>query len=118
MSRRPPFMIVSDMELLHPTSKTHKERSWKAFLAGGTRHSPLAQTLPDIIRRCEREGVAYQLTAAPGLGYHIRPMADAKGSETQQLLEAVRDHLYNSFEPHNQSAIYKRVVNFLKARAV
>jgi hypothetical protein len=66
-------MIVSDMELLHPTNKTHKETSWQIFLKQGTRHSALAQTLPDIIRRCEREGVAYRLTAVPGQGYFIEP---------------------------------------------
>jgi hypothetical protein len=75
----PPFMIVSQMELLHPTSKRHRHDSYAAFKQTGTRHSALAQTLPAIIRQAEAEGQPYQLTAYPGAGYFIRalPALDA-----------------------------------------
>ena len=46
---------------------------WRAFLEHGSNHSARATTLPYIIRRCEREGVGYVLTAMPGQGYHIAP---------------------------------------------
>ena len=69
---RPPFMIVSHMELEFPTSKAHRRRSYEIFKAGGTNHSALAQTLPDIIRQAEREGQSYKLIAHPGAGYFIK----------------------------------------------
>lgn len=53
-------------------TKKAKELIWKAFVAGGTRHSAQATTLPYIMRRCEREGIAYVLHANPGQGYYIQ----------------------------------------------
>jgi hypothetical protein len=55
-------------------SKAFHERSWKQFKVSGTNHTSRAQTLARIINRCEREGVAYRLTAQPGLGYYIEPL--------------------------------------------
>jgi hypothetical protein len=86
MTRRPPFMIVSHMELEHPLSKTQQRRSYEMFKRGGTRHSALAQTLPCIVRRAEAEGQPYRITAMPGIGYFIEPLKDAipnKGSQNE-----------------------------------
>jgi len=53
--------------------RNRKAHTWRAFLEHGSNHSARASTLPYIIRRCEREGVGYVLTAMPGQGYHIEP---------------------------------------------
>lgn len=55
-------------------SKAAEKRIWETFMADGTLHSARAQTLPYIIRRCEEEGIPYQLTADPKTGYHIKPL--------------------------------------------
>ena len=62
---------TSPMEMF--INKTLGAALWKAFKAGGTSHSKSAATLPYIIRRCEKEGVAYVLHARPGEGYYIQP---------------------------------------------
>lgn len=54
-------------------SKAAYERTWFAFMHGGTGHSGGANMLPYIINRCEREGQPYVLTANPGHGYYIKP---------------------------------------------
>lgn len=61
--------VISRFEM--PWSKASRERTWQAFLRGGTNHSSQAMNLPAIINRCEREGIPYRLTALPGIGYSI-----------------------------------------------
>jgi len=53
--------------------RNRKAHTWRAFLEHGSNHSARASTLPYLIRRCEREGVGYVLTAMPGQGYHMEP---------------------------------------------
>lgn len=54
--------------------KADGARIWKDFLNHGSNHSSRASLLPYIIRRCEAEGVPYQLKAVPGAGYWIEPI--------------------------------------------
>ncbi len=56
-------------------SGPQKERTWEAFMAQGTSHSPMGVTLSYIMERCEQEEVPYRLTASPGRGYFIIPLA-------------------------------------------
>lgn len=64
-------------------TKAAERRIWEAFIDGGTTHSGRASTLPYIMRRCEREGVPYRLTAMPGMGYFIEPHKEEEnGKET------------------------------------
>jgi hypothetical protein len=69
-----PFIIVSNMELLHPTSARHRRDSYARFKSHGTNHSALAQTLPAIIRQAEAERQPYRLMAYPGIGYYIKAL--------------------------------------------
>lgn len=70
---RPGLKVVHDSLRL---TEAAKRRSWDVFMEGGTSHSAHASTLSHIIERCEREGVAYQLEAHPGLGYFIKPLEE------------------------------------------
>ncbi len=55
-----------------PSTKI-RAMTWKDFASGKIiTHSPQGATLPDIINRCEREGICYELRAFPGLGYTIK----------------------------------------------
>ena len=63
--------VISVFEIA--MSKTAQQRTWAAFMGGGTNHSARASTLPYIIRRCETEKIPYTLIAAPGMGYFIKP---------------------------------------------
>lgn len=72
------LVVFSPGEDQITVSKAARERSWQAFLKGGTNHSGSAMTLGPIIRRCEREQIAYRLTAWPGHGYYLEPVK--KGS--------------------------------------
>lgn len=67
------LQVLSVRATLYP-SKTAHERTWKSFLTHGTSHSNAANMLPEIINRCEREGIAYELKAMPGSGYFIKPL--------------------------------------------
>lgn len=70
--------VFSDSEDEATLSKTARERCWQQFLRGGTTHSGRATTLPYLMRRAERAGVPYVLTAHPGVGYHLRPGDEIK----------------------------------------
>lgn len=71
------LIVMSTFEDELPLSKAQQRRTWEAFMEGGTTHSGRAQTLPYVMRRCEREKIPYKLTAVPGQGYHIEPWKDA-----------------------------------------
>ena len=65
------MLVVSSPHEIALT-KAAQKRTWDAFVKHGTTHSGNASTLPYIMRRCEREGIAYTLEAMPGTGYFIR----------------------------------------------
>lgn len=66
------FCMTSPYE--ESISATEAARIWAEFLDRGTQHSSMAATLPYIIRRCEREGIAYRIEAYPGDGYYVKPI--------------------------------------------
>lgn len=50
-----------------------KQFLWNELMkAGHTNHSALAETLPYLVNRLEQEGRAYELSAHPGTGYHLK----------------------------------------------
>ena len=65
-------------------SATQFRQLWRSLLDGGTSHSRRAETLAPLIRRCEREKIAYTLQAAPGMGYFLTlsKLDNAEGSKT------------------------------------
>jgi len=62
--------VISSHEMA--LSKAAQKRTWEQFCRSGTNHSGRAGTLPYIIRRCEQEGIPYELKAWPGRGYYIK----------------------------------------------
>lgn len=78
------IVLVVGSPFEFPMSATQAADTWRRFLAGGIQHSGQAATLPYVIRRCEREGVPYRLTAYPGQGYFIEPAPTTDGKERKQ----------------------------------
>lgn len=71
MSTRAPIVLNATSPYEVPLNAREGKALWKEFMSRGTNHGAQAAWLPYIIRRCEREHIAYNLRAYPGTGYWI-----------------------------------------------